>query len=183
MPVIPYIKNPTWADGSGGGTSIDAVDLNKIEAGIFEAHQMPAVRVTHNAAQSILNNTLTKIAFNTERFDTAGGAASTQHDTITNNTRLTCLFAGKYQIIGNVEFASNATGVRYLDVFLNNVTIISAEHSVAVNGGTHGIQISTLYDLAVNDFVELRAFQNSGGALNVNVTGNWSPEFMMVRIA
>lgn len=32
-----YVKNPTWADGSGGGTRIDAADLNVIEAGIYDS--------------------------------------------------------------------------------------------------------------------------------------------------
>ena len=32
-----YVKNPTWADGSGGGTRVDAADLNVIEAGIYDS--------------------------------------------------------------------------------------------------------------------------------------------------
>ena len=38
----------------------------------------------------------------------------------------------------------------------------------------------TLYELAVNDYVELVVYQSSGGALNVVSSGNHSPEFMMV---
>ena len=52
MPAIPYVKNPTWADGSGGGTAIDAADLNMIENGVYELSYAPCVRVYHNAAQS-----------------------------------------------------------------------------------------------------------------------------------
>lgn len=34
---MAYTKNPTWVDGEGGGTRIDAADLNAIEDGIFNA--------------------------------------------------------------------------------------------------------------------------------------------------
>lgn len=34
---MPYIPNPTWADGPGGGTAISAAKLNVIEAGIGAA--------------------------------------------------------------------------------------------------------------------------------------------------
>lgn len=34
---MPYTPNPTWADGSGGGTPITAAKLNNIEAGIEDA--------------------------------------------------------------------------------------------------------------------------------------------------
>lgn len=189
MPVIPYVKNPTWADGSGGGTSIDAADLNKIEAGVFEAHQMPAVRVFHNATQSLTTGTDTALAFNSERFDTAGGAASTQHDTVTNNSRLTCLFAGKYAVFGHVEFAgSSNVGHREAFVRINatasqKIGLVGTQ--AVVSGLAARVTVSTLVDLAVNDFVELFAFQDSGGALNVSAssaTVQYGAEFMMYRV-
>lgn len=183
MPVIPYVKNPTWADGSGGGTSIDAADLNKIEAGVFEAHLQPAVRVTHSAAQSIATATPTTLAFNTERFDTAGGAADTQHDTVTNNSRLTCKYAGKYQISAHIEFAANSTGVRQLELRVNATTTVAFTELNATTIGSQRLDVTTLWDLAVNDFVEVRVTQNSGAALNLNVASAYSPEFMMVRVA
>jgi hypothetical protein len=83
---VPFVKDTTFADGSGGGTPITAAKLNNIEQGVFDAHLMPAVRVYHNTTQSVSTATHTALAFNSERFDTAGGAASTQHDTVTNNS-------------------------------------------------------------------------------------------------
>ena len=83
-----YTKNPTWADGSGGGTAITAAKLNNAEGGIFDAHYPAAVRVTHNAAQSTTNVTPFTVLFNTERFDTESNAGSTQHDNSTNPERL-----------------------------------------------------------------------------------------------
>lgn len=182
MPTIPYVKNPTWADGSGGGTSIDAADLNKVEAGIFEISYAPCVRVTHNAAQSITSGVGTALAFNSERFDQAGNAADTMHDTVTNNSRLTCRYAGVYQITGNIIWAANNTGQRGCAIRLNGTTFLADSTNDTAGTGTTNINVTTLYALAVNDFVELVVTQSSGGALNVNTSGNISPEFMMVRV-
>ena len=180
--VIPYVKQ-TWTDGSGGGTPISAARLGVLEEGILDVSQSPAVRVTHNAAQSTTTGVDFTLAFNTERFDQAGGATSTQHDTVTNNSRLTALYAGVYHIFGNVEFAANAAGSRVLKIKLNAATVIGQARIVASASDTHALNISCLYSLAVNDFVELVAQQSSGGNLNVNSTGNYSPEFGMVRVA
>jgi hypothetical protein len=177
---FPYVRAATWVDGS---TTDTAAKRNTIEDGIFNAHQQPAVRVTHNTTQSITNNTDTALAFNTERFDQAGGASSTQHDTVTNNSRLTCRFAGIYQITGQVEWASSAAGARRIYLRVGGATIIC--RSPAVAGATDDVgrlTLSTLYSLAVNDFVELIVWQNSGGALNVASAANYSPDFMMVRV-
>ncbi len=46
----------------------------------------------------------------------------------------------------------------------------------------HPMSITADYDMAQNDYAELIAWQGSGGALNVSVTGNYSPEFSMERI-
>jgi hypothetical protein len=43
--------------------------------------------------------------------------------------------------------------------------------------------VRTIYELSVGDYVELRAYQNRRGSLNIKATGNYSPEFIMVRMA
>jgi hypothetical protein len=154
-----------------------------LEQAVFDAHYKAAVRVTHNAAQSATTAVDLVLAFNTEIVDTESNAASTIHDTVTNNSRLTCRTAGVYQISGNVEFASNATGLRHLKIRLNGTTLIAFDLIGAVNGAVTIMTTTALYSLAVNDYVELLATQTSGGALNVNSTGNYSPIFSMVRVA
>lgn len=179
-----YTKNPTWADGSGGGTPITAAKLNNVEAGIFDAHYQAAARVYHNASQSISNSTPTALAFNSERFDTESNASSTIHDTASNNSRLTCRTAGKYLIIGNVEWAANGTGLRRLEISCSagGGVFIAATEMPGTSTGTNKQIVSTIYDLAVNDYVELYVTQTSGGPLNVNASTNYSPEFMMVCV-
>jgi hypothetical protein len=173
--VIPYVKQ-TWTDGV---SACSAARNNVHEDGINDAHYQPCVRVTKAAAQTgILSATVTKLVFDTERFDTAGNVASTMHDNVTNNTRLTCRHAGKYEITGQVEWsASPANGI--LQIFLNDTTEIS---QTQVLGDYRCMVVATIWDLAVNDFVELRVYQGSGGTLSINKTASRSPEFMMHRV-
>lgn len=155
----------------GGGSTL----WQKIARSIFNE----CARVTHNAAQAATTAVALVLAFNTERFDT-----NAIHDTAVNNSRLTCKTAGLYLIVGNIEWAANATGYRRLDIRLNGATLIASEREgdVVVAAITTIQHITTIYQLAVNDYVELLATQTSGGNLNVNSTANISPEFMMVRV-
>lgn len=178
MPTIPYVR-ATHSDGQ----SWSAAKANALEGAANDAHYMPCVRVYHNANQSITTATLTALAFNSERYDQAGNAADTQHDTSTNNSRLTCKYAGVYSIKGCAEFAANATGQRQVRIRLNGSSYIALEND-PTSSGTNGtvLAVSADYSLAVNDYVELVVFQDSGGNLNVTATGNYSPEFMMHRV-
>lgn len=184
----PYVTQ-SWADGSGGGTPISAARLNVMETGIRDAHYLAAARVTHNAAQSITNNTVTALAFNSEILDQESNTASTIHDTVTNNSRLTCKTAGVYLIVTNVEFAANATGQRQVFIRLNGTGAGTTTNigSVVQDGTAGSVQtqliVSSIFSLAVNDYVESVVWQTSGGALNVANAGSYSPILSMARIA
>lgn len=143
-----------------------------------ESPTPPKCRAYHSTTQSLTTATLTAIALNSERFDT-----DTIHDTATNNSRLTCKTAGLYLITGCLGYAAHATGERSTIIRLGGATQI---------GGTAGLSggatlptrhtVSTIYPLAVNDYVELVGYQSSGGALNTEQTANVCPEFSMVRL-
>ena len=181
--VIPYTKQ-TWVDGSGGGTPVSAARLGVVEEGILDVSQAPAVGVYHNAAQSIPTGAVTALAFNSERFDQAGGVAATHHDNVTNNSRLACLYAGIYLIDISYEWAaSNAGTVRDVNLRLNGATTIATDRKLPVATVTQNGGISRIYQLAVNDYIEVAVYQDTGAGLNMNATGNRSPEFTMIRIA
>lgn len=181
MPTIPYAAQ-TWTDGS---SDVSAARMLVIENGIKEVSLAPAARVFHNANQSITNNTWTSLAFNSERYDQAGGSADTQHDTVTNNSRLTCRYAGVYQITGTAAFAANSTGVRYIRIFHQGTTIISPVQINFTPGGADAtiLNVTTDWLMAVNEYVELQVFQTSGAGLNVLNAASYSPEFMWKRVA
>lgn len=176
MAIVPYVRQ-TWLDGAPGATPISAARFNVIEAGLNDVSFAPAVRVTHNVAQAIASGTETTVTFNTERFDQCGNTGDNMHDN-TNPWRLTCRYAGVYQITACVEWSASPV-FAYMNIRLNGVTTI-ATSNVATD--YRGMNLTTLYALAVNDYVEVRVSQSSGGSRNINSMGNYSPEFMMVRV-
>lgn len=135
-------------------------------------------RVFHSTTQSIADNTVVTLAFNSERWDT-----NVIHDNSTNNSRLTCKTAGVYLISVLMEFAFNATGVRQAGLIVNATTTIGLIMVNAVGGVVPTrLAVSTVYPMAVNDYVQATAFQTSGGALNVASGASFTPEFMMIRL-
>ncbi len=135
-------------------------------------------RVFNNANISIPNNAATFLTFNSERFDN-----DNIHDIAVNTDRLTVRTAGIYVISGSVRWAANATGFRLLRIHLQAINQ-SLASSVHLNAGAviTDQTISTIYELVVGDFVQLRVQQNSGGALNIEVASQYSPEFSMVKV-
>lgn len=176
IPFAPY----TFTDAVAN--DFNAARANAMSTAIKDAQLMPCARVTHSVAQAITTGTRTALAFNTERFDQFSGAADTQHDTVTNNSRLTAKYAGVYYVAANIEWASNATGTRNVEIRVNGTTLIAVQNSSALSANVHQQSVSGLYAMAVNDYFEVTVVQTSGGNLNVNVNGNFSPEFMMARI-
>ena len=120
--------------------------------------------VYRSTTQSIANATATALTYNTESYDT-----DAFHDTVTNNTRMTVPAgkAGKYLITSTTYFTNNATGQRIAYIYKNGAsvfgtTVVGASASVDV-----AVLLSYVINLAVADYVEIFAYQNSGGALNV----------------
>ena len=134
---------------------------------------VPFARVYNNANISINNNTTTALTFNSERWDT-----DNIHSTSTNTGRLTCKTAGVYNISASVQFESNATGTRAITILLGGTTVIGSDQRLAANVATT-CNLSIDYVFAVNDYVEVQVYQNSGGALNVVATSERTPLFMM----
>jgi hypothetical protein len=135
-------------------------------------------RVTNTAALSIANNTTTALTFNTERHDTHGF-----HSTSVNTGRLTIPGAGRYLVVGQAIFASNATGYRNAVIRLNGTTII-AQHLIGANAtDATGLIVSTVWSFSAADYVELAVSQTSGGSLDVSVFAERSPEFIIERVA
>jgi len=146
--------------------------------GVPSVGPVPACRVFNSAAISLTSGASTPVPFDSERRDT-----DNIHDPAVNPTRLTCRTAGKYLIFGTAGFLSNATGQRQLRVKLNGSTQYLAVHEDTANAtySTY-LEIATVYDLAVGDYVELEVIQDSGGALNLLAAPMYSPEFGMIRI-
>lgn len=156
-------------------TDAEAIAAAKTDPTLLNYTQ--GARVYNSANQTIANTAWTLLAFDSERYDT-----DAIHNPTTNNSRLTCKTAGKYIISGQATFYSNTIGLRYVDIFLNGAKILGRFCQAALNGDTSPVETTTVWELAVNDYVELRVYQNSGGNLAVISFASLSPEFMMQRI-
>lgn len=138
---------------------------------------LPQARVFNDANISVANNTVAALTFNSERYDSGD-----LHSTSVNTGRLTAPITGLYAVGACVSFASNATGIREVELRVNGTTVIAIDDRPANTGAVTVISIDTQYRLAATDYVEVLAFQNSGGALNVLVSASYSPEFWMTRL-
>jgi len=163
----PRLLEIGWTDNSGNST-------NTIDVGCAIA-----ARVFHSVNQSIPNATWTTLAFDSERFDT-----NNIHDIAVNNSRLTCRTPGKYLIIGQVRFAVNATGRRGAGIYSSAYADWCGYNlTLPMSVGDTNIQVSTILDMKVGEYIELRVFQDSGTSLDV-ICGNddYRTLFSMVRL-
>lgn len=160
-----------WGPVVGGDITDGTITAAKLAA-------QPAARAFHSVNQSITSGAVPAAALDSERFDT-----DTIHDLVTNNSRLTCKTAGRYQITAQGTFVGNATGIRLMRILLNATDII-AEGTWANQGAGQNVDmsLSTLWDMAVNDYVEMIVFQNSGVGLNLLAVPKYGPELMMARV-
>jgi len=147
-------------------------------------YDRPMARVYHNANQALTQEDTTTVAFNSERFDT-----DVIHDNTTDNSRLTCKTAGIYQITTNLQFSDvdgtdNFASYMGTYFFLNATTSIARTKEHVFEGtNSYNVVLTTLYELAVNDYVEVRVFAYYLDAnAQLDVAGNISPEFMMVWV-
>jgi hypothetical protein len=138
-------------------------------------------RVYNSTAITIADSTTTTLTFDTESWDT-----DAMHSAAVNPERLTCKTAGKYLVGGNVFWDTNAAGYRGIQLFCSAPVgsvhaLVYAPSAGAVIG--NGLNASTVLDLAVNDYVELRVRQTSGGNLDVRNLVYYSPQFWAQRLA
>lgn len=131
-------------------------------------------RVRRTTNQSIPNATLTMVSFDTSDLATP----STMVSIAAHPTRITFITPGVYLVGGIVEFDANVAGGRFADLFLNNTTIVAeigGGGSVPATGQFPNLAGASIWRFAANDFIEMRIYQSSGGALNIT-TETWGPQ-------
>jgi hypothetical protein len=119
-------------------------------------------QLTRATTQSINNSSYTPVSFSSATFDTdsywSAGAP----------TKLT-LPAGFFLIRGHIAWAIDATNLRESKIYLNGSPISrSSNVKQAVSGVSSTNTSFLLIELSSSVYIELNAWQNSGGALNVN---------------
>lgn len=143
----------------------------------LETPRFSGARVYNSGNITLTTGLGANLTFNGERWD-----SDTYHDTASDADRLVVPIGGVYRITGNVAFSANATGYRQITFLLNDVTVIAAKRLAAVPGVATILDLTTEYQMAAGDYVVLRALQSSGGNLDVQAAGNYSPEFSVALL-
>lgn len=165
----------TVPDKATGDIFTEAMWDDSIKTNINNMIVPPACRVYKSSAQSIGTSSFATITFDQERFDTDG-----MHSTSSNTDRITIQTPGIYLVTGMVGFDSNAAGLRSAGIFMNGSTYLAAIDVPANSVGGCNLALSTIYEFAAGDYVTLRVWQNSGGALNVLAASASSPELAAI---
>ena len=93
-----------------------------------------------------------------------------------NNSRLTAQLSGKYLVGYSVQYVVNNVGHRSGRLLKNGASIVTNLMSVrAISGDDTIVSGQVILALAARDYVELQAYQTSGGNLNVRAgsEGTW----------
>jgi hypothetical protein len=134
----------------------------------------PMARVFHNANQAV-PNAAAAVAFNSERYDTAA-----LHDPA-NNSRLAAPTAGVWAISFSWDATTN--GANYEFFLRVNGTTEIARYADDQVSGTWRDTLSTEYQLAAGDYVEVMMIAQTAGTVTLNAVGNRSPEFTMSLVS
>lgn len=128
-------------------------------------------RVYQNAGAGISSETI--LSFQVENFDNGG-----YHDNVTNNSRITIPSGkgGKYQIGGSLDI--NAAYDTQLRIKLNGTTYL-AKNVGGVQTAYYGCSVSTIYDLAAGDYIEL---EGKGSNASANTSGDAQTNFWAYKI-
>lgn len=151
------------------GNSLTAALWNaQVKATIDFLTSPPRFKGYATVAQSIPNNAFTSLSLDAELWDSDGG-----HSTVSATSRYVCQVAGTYAVVGAASIVGNATGGRGVQITVNGNAITGTELLTNNNGtGSWSGQTVCEVPLNVGDYVEVQAYQNSGGALNTN---NFAP--------
>jgi hypothetical protein len=139
--VSPY--KVKWATAASGSTFVGA-------------------SVSNAASQTIANTTETTMTFDTEQFDTDG-----IHSTSSNTGRMTIPSGkgGKYLLLGMFSPATNGVNWEFY-VYVNGSYYITGFPQTGGVGNARGTTqciLHVILNLNAADYVEVKAWQNSGG--------------------
>jgi len=162
---IEALEAKVGIDSSAVTTSLDY----KVARG---AHSSLAYgRMSRTSDQTISQVTLTVISWQAEDADT-----DSMVDIGGNPTRLKFTTAGLYLVMVQSSWANNSTGFRFVEIQLNSAgagsgTTLARDRRQSTTGsGETEAVVSTIYNAAANDYVEVYVYHAAGGNLNFDYT-------------
>lgn len=137
---------------------------------------VPYAHLRATAAQSLPNATFTSLTFQSEDLDNFAGHSTTSRYTIQRD--------GIYWHAGGASYVANSAGGRQLRWALNG-SPMSGSYGPGFNPADTSVVIARtmMQRYVVGDFIELQAYQSSGGSLNTNATGEFQASATFVWVA
>lgn len=123
----------------------------------------PYAALQRTANQSINNTATTNVGWDSEVQDTDNA-----HSTVTNNDRFTGVTAGVYESLTAIPWVGNATGVRELNFGVNGTITYAGSRLVPGSAVAFVNPAAKLIALSVGDYMNIKVWQSSGGALNID---------------
>ncbi|MDQ3730324.1 MAG: hypothetical protein M3355_12135 [Actinomycetota bacterium] len=168
----PFVPK-SWENAPSTATPLSAAALIDLETRLT-TYVDATCRLTRTVAQSIPNNTVTTLAWDSEREDSEG-----MH--VAGSTDVVIVTPGLYMLNLQASFAANATSIRALYLY-KGTTVVELTNVDAASTGVTALTMSSTLRLVANDVVTAKVLQNSGGALDVTKAADYSPEFQVVRL-
>jgi hypothetical protein len=171
---------------SQNGTPMSITNMNKIEAGIeavtneLRSIQLNKCGLSMTGNQTITNNTLTPVLFDSTQFD---------ENVMRDGNTIKIKSTGVYRVDATITWEQDygSTGLRILVVACTPRvgTYIAGDNQAAVNHYRQTQQISFVTNLFENEVLYLIVEQLSGGNLVVlgNNSGSSSPYFSITKVA
>lgn len=153
------------------GEKLTAAKLEQVCDAVDFWALTPRCYAYRSVVQSISTATYTAVDLDAEVYDIVQSGDTASHSTSTDPSRIYVRTAGKYEIAGQVMFNANATGARIAQVRLNGVGTVlseSSQQAITTVGIDTGVPFPTVeLALTAGDYIELFAYQGSGGNLDV----------------
>lgn len=169
MATIPSIRD--WLYGE----FLTDAKMDEISAMLsFTSGKLGGFFIGYQAvAQSVSNNTPSAINMDSEVIDIDGG-----HSTSVNTSRYTLQTDGYYFAAGVYAAAANNTGERRADLYKNG-SVLTVPYRSNINAITQSGEPSCVHTFGfitgvVGDYIQLMGTQQSGGALNTEITATKS---------
>ncbi len=135
------------------------------------------VRARRTTTQSITSGSNDAITFDLQDFD-----SDSMWEGVVNPSRITINTAGVYLVMATAQMQAHATGNRAIWIQLNDTDILCITWQSPAVSQEWRATVSTIFALAVTDFIKLRVYQNSGVNLTVNPQPPSSITLSAVRV-
>lgn len=171
--VCTSVSPVTFASISSGASTPTGTGYIHVTNGVQDATAvaLPNDRcVAYNSAvQAVGSGAFTTLSLDSEDTDSAA-----MHDLVTNNSRITVPSTGFYFVMGHSRVAASTSTQTALQLVKNGTTTLQVNTLVVSSSFANDFEVIWCGPLTAGDYVELQAFQNSGGSVNFGATGNRS---------